>query len=176
MGCIDSFYRSVEALDSKWFNQPKRKGYGSGDNNDNLKTIVLKPCIATYHKSESQLLQIPEGKEEIYCLYDPREIVKRTHHSNFRKFVKVPSLFYILDNLEVRPLSSMSTIRLLQELNVPINDIEEQIISVGESEALSLLKASLTSSSSALTEGLNHKLKQLKNEDKCNLKKLSRAG
>ncbi|KAK4359184.1 hypothetical protein RND71_021413 [Anisodus tanguticus] len=46
------------------------------------------------------------------------------------------------------------------------------MISVGESEALNLLKASLTSSSSALTEGLNHKLKKQIGEDvKCNVKK-----
>lgn len=70
----------------------------------------------------------------------------------------------------MRPLSSTSTIRLLQELNVPLYDIEEQMISVGESDALSLLKASLTTSSSTLTVSLNHMLKKLINEDvKCNL-------
>lgn len=47
-------------------------------------------------------------------------------------------------NLEVRPLSCSSTICLLQELNVPVNDVEEQTVSVGELEALNLLKASLT--------------------------------
>ncbi|KAH0632204.1 hypothetical protein KY285_034932 [Solanum tuberosum] len=84
-----------------------------------------------------------------------------SNRSEFEKFAKEPSLFYVMDNLEVRPLSSTSTICLLQELNVPLHDIEEQMISVGELEALSLLKASLTSTSSALTAGLNHMLKKM---------------
>ncbi|XP_009630965.1 uncharacterized protein [Nicotiana tomentosiformis] len=179
--CIDNFYKSVEILDSKWFNTPpKRNSYISEENlNDNLKTMLLKPGIAPHHKSEYQLLQISEGKSEIYNLYDPRyyDFVRNSYRHKFQKFAKEPSLFYVMDNLEVRPLSSTSTICLLQELNVPMNDIEEQMISFGESEALSLLKASLTSSSSALTEGLNHNLKKQIDEDvKCNLKKLPRAG
>ena len=82
-----------------------------------------------------------------------------------------------MDNLEVRPLSSTSTICLLQQLNVPLHDIEDQMISVGELEALSLLKASLTSTSSALTAGLNHMLKNPRDKDvMSNAKKLLCSG
>ncbi|TMW87847.1 hypothetical protein EJD97_019400 [Solanum chilense] len=173
--CIDNFYKSVEALDSKWFNMPpKQNSYHSEDtSNDNFKTILLKPNVATHYNSEYQLLQISEGKSEFYNLHDPRQHIRGSHVPKFRKFAKEPSAFYVMDNLEVRPLSSASTICLLQELNVPVNDIEEQIISFGESEALNLLRASLTSSSSALTEGLNHKLRQQIDEDvKCKMEKL----
>lgn len=173
--CIDNFYKSVEALDSKWFNMPpKQNSYHSEDtSNDNFKTVLLKPNVATHYNSEYQLLQISEGKSEFYNLYDPRQHIRGSHVPKFRKFAKEPSAFYVMDNLEVRPLSSASTICLLQELNVPLNDIEEQMISVGESEALNLLRASLTSSSSALTEGLNHKLRQQIDEDvKCKTEKL----
>uniref|UniRef100_M1BTA2 DUF674 family protein n=2 Tax=Solanum tuberosum TaxID=4113 RepID=M1BTA2_SOLTU len=173
--CIDNFYKSVEALDLKWFNKrPKQNSYQSEDKfKDNLKTILLKPNVATHYNSEYQLLQISEGESEFYDLYDPRQHIRGSHVPKFHKFAKEPSAFYVMDNLEVRPLSSTSTICLLQELNVPMNDIEEQMISVGESEALNLLKASLTSSSSALTEGLNHQLKmQIDKNVKCNAKKL----
>ncbi|KAK4730503.1 hypothetical protein R3W88_023491 [Solanum pinnatisectum] len=175
MRCINNFYKSMEALDLKWFNmRPKQNSYQSEDNyKDNLKTILLKPNVATHYNSEYQLLQISEGESEFYDLYDPRQHIRGSHVPKLHKFAKEPSAFYIMDNLEVRPLSSTSTICLLQELNVPMNDIEEQMISVGESEALNLLNASLTSSSSALTEDLNHKLKmQIDKDVKCNAKKL----
>ncbi|MCD7448775.1 hypothetical protein HAX54_045989 [Datura stramonium] len=163
--CIDNLYKSLEALDSKWFNvPPNRISYRC---EENLKRILLKPGIAPNHKSENLLLQISQGIEPYF--HDPREFVRGSCRSKFQKFAKEPSLFYVMDNLEVRPLSSTSTICLHQELNVPLHDIEEQMISVGELEALSLLKASLTSSSaSALTVGLNHMLKKLIDEDvKC---------
>ncbi|WMV44220.1 hypothetical protein MTR67_037605 [Solanum verrucosum] len=122
------------------------------------------------------LLQISEGKSEIYDLHDIRQFVRGAFVAKCQRFAKEPFLFYVMDNLQVRSLSSTSTICLLRELNVPLNDIEEQMISIGESEALNLLKASLTSSSSALTEGLNHKLKKQIDEDvQCNVKKLCRA-
>ncbi|XP_060202196.1 uncharacterized protein LOC132630657 [Lycium barbarum] len=123
LGCIDNFYKSVEAVDSKWFNvPPKRDSYRSEENAvDNFKTILLKPGVAPYHISEYQLLQISEGKSEIYNLYDIRHFVRGNYIRNHKKFAKEPSLFYVMDNLEVRPMSSTSTICLLQELNVPMN-------------------------------------------------------
>ncbi|KAJ8551084.1 hypothetical protein K7X08_000454 [Anisodus acutangulus] len=154
LGSIDNLYKSVEALDSKWFNN-----YGGVEN----KKILLKPGIALYHKSENQLLQISETEENYFL--DPREPVRSGYCRKFAKFAKAPSLFYVMDNLEVRPLSSAPTMCLLQELNVPMYDIEEQVISVGESEALRLLKGSLMSSFSALTAGLNHMLKKQIDED-----------
>ncbi|XP_006363077.1 uncharacterized protein [Solanum tuberosum] len=175
LGCIDNFYKSVEAVDLKWFNTPSNRN--SYTHEKNVKTILLNPGVAPHHKSEYQLLQISERRSEIHSLYDIRQYVRGAYVEKFEKFTKEPSLFYIMDHLEVRPLSSSSTICLLQELNVPINDVEEQTISVGELEALNLLKASLTSSSSALTEGLNQKLKKQVDEDvKCNAKKLCCAG
>ncbi|KAM3340698.1 putative protein isoform X1 [Capsicum galapagoense] len=174
LGSIDNLYKSVEALDSKWFNTyPNNNGHG-GVENHSFKKILLKPSIALYHKSENQLLQISESAETQF--FDPREPVRSKYPRKFGKFSKAPSVFYVMDNLEVRPLSSAPTMCLLQELNVPMYDVEEQVISVGESEALSLLKASLMSSLSALTVGLNHTLKKPINEDvKCNLR-FSQAG
>ncbi|KAH0632202.1 hypothetical protein KY285_034930 [Solanum tuberosum] len=179
LGCIDNFYKSVEALDSKWFNmRPKQNTYWNEEiPSVNLKMILLNPGVAPYHNSEYQLLQIFEGKSEIYNLHDIRQFVRGAFVAKCQRFAKEPFLFYVMDNLEVRSLSSTSTICLLRELNVPLNDIEEQMISIGESEALNLLKASLTSSSSALTEGLNHRLKKQIDEDvQCNVKKICRAG
>ncbi|KAK4342782.1 hypothetical protein RND71_038598 [Anisodus tanguticus] len=146
LGSIDNLYKSVEALDSKWFNTyPNINGYGGVEN----------------HNTQ---------------FFEPREPVRSRYPRKFGKFAKAPSLFYVMDNLEVRPFSSASTMCLLQELNVPMYDVEEQVISVGESEALSLLKVSLMSSLAALTVGLNHMLKKLIDEAvKCNVT-FSQAG
>ncbi|KAJ8533039.1 hypothetical protein K7X08_015928 [Anisodus acutangulus] len=165
LGSIDNLYKSVEALDSKWFNTyPNTNGYG-GVENHSLKKILLKPSIALYHKSGNQLLQNSETADTQF--FEPREPVRSRYP---RKFAKAPSLFYVMDNLEVRPFSSASTMCLLQELNMPMYDVEEQVISVGESEALSLLKVSLMSSLAALTVGLNHMLKkQIDEAVKCNV-------
>ncbi|PNX80980.1 hypothetical protein L195_g036994 [Trifolium pratense] len=42
-------------------------------------------------------------------------------------------------------------------MKVPLNDVEEMVINIGLKEGLSILKASLTSTS-ALTNGLKHYL------------------
>ncbi|XP_009760386.1 uncharacterized protein LOC107796812 [Nicotiana tabacum] len=128
LGSIDNLYKSVEALDPKWFNTYANKNVFGSVENHNLKRILLKPGIAPYHDSENQLLQI--GAVETY-LFDPMDPVRNSFLRKFGKFAEAPSLFYVMDNLEVRPLSSTSTMRLLQELNVPMYDIEEQVISVG---------------------------------------------
>uniref|UniRef100_K4CRL5 Uncharacterized protein n=1 Tax=Solanum lycopersicum TaxID=4081 RepID=K4CRL5_SOLLC len=95
LGCIDNLYKSVENLDSKWFNTP--------------------PPDMNIHRHEKTLKMI---------LLKP-----------------------------------------------------DQMISVGELEALSLLKASLTSTSSALTAGLNHMLKNPRDKDvMSNAKKLLCSG
>nr|GMC69295.1 uncharacterized protein LOC109182299 [Ipomoea batatas] len=130
-GCIYNLYTSVEELEDKWF--------GSC-----LKSAILNPQIAQYHNCKKQPLKLDELIES-KLLLDPRPN---------QNFAGEPLLFIVLDNLEVKPLSSASSSLILRELKVPFRDVEDQVIAVGMSEALSLLKAALTSPSSALTNGL----------------------
>ncbi|XP_019186489.1 PREDICTED: uncharacterized protein LOC109181193 [Ipomoea nil] len=131
LGCIDNLYTSVKDLDEKWF--------GS-----DVKDIILDPRIAQYHNCKRQSLIFPDRYESFYMI-DPR---------NGSTFAEEPSLFIVSDDLEVNPLSFASSLQLLKEVKVAFSDIEEQVITVGTKEALSLLKAALTSPSSALTNGL----------------------
>ncbi|XP_031103740.1 uncharacterized protein LOC116007254 [Ipomoea triloba] len=130
-GCIYNLYNSVEELEDKWICS-------------SVKSAILNPWIAQYHNCKKQPLKLNELIESKY-LVDPRPN---------KNFAGEPSLFIVFDNLDVKPLSSASSSLILRELKVPFSDVEEQVITVGMKEALSLLKAALTSPSSALTNGL----------------------
>ncbi|KAL1814515.1 hypothetical protein ACET3Z_017089 [Daucus carota] len=91
-------------------------------------------------------------------------------------FVRGPTKFMVTDDLVVTPLSSMSCFAYLQELKVPLNDIEEQEIHFGMNEAVHLLWASLTSTS-ALSNGLKFFfLKNPKQETSVNKPSAGRSG
>ncbi|KAL0422623.1 UNVERIFIED_CONTAM: hypothetical protein Slati_3285200 [Sesamum latifolium] len=77
--------------------------------------------------------------------------------------VKVPT-FMVTDDLVVTPSSVMSGFSILTGLKIPLSDVEEQAFEIGSEEALSIIKACLTSTS-ALTNGLKPFMKgQLKQE------------
>lgn len=71
-----------------------------------------------------------------------------------RGFTKKPSLYMVTDDLVVTPGSSTSAITVLTKLRIPLSDVMECSINIGQNECLSILKASLISSS-ALTNGLS---------------------
>ncbi|XP_073034728.1 uncharacterized protein [Primulina eburnea] len=73
-------------------------------------------------------------------------------------FVKGPTTFMVSDDMVVSPTSSTFILKTLNHLKIPIHDVEEKEVEVGLEEALSILKASLTSIC-ALSEGLKPFLK-----------------
>lgn len=93
-------------------------------------------------------------------LYDPRSGDGRRGSVGF---VRRPALFAVMDDLQVTPLTSTSSISFLQKLKVPLNDLEEHKVTIHKNEALNLLGASLTSKA-ALTNGLFYLVKKQKEE------------
>ncbi|KAL4291281.1 hypothetical protein GQ457_14G023760 [Hibiscus cannabinus] len=71
--------------------------------------------------------------------------------------------FVVTDDLVVQPRSSVSSISLLLEIGIQLDDVESKVISIGEVEAIALLGACLWSSS-ALTASLNSFAKKPKQE------------
>ncbi|GAU50826.1 hypothetical protein TSUD_177650 [Trifolium subterraneum] len=69
-----------------------------------------------------------------------------------RGFTKKPALYMVSDDLIVTPGSSSSAISILTKLRIPLSDVMECSIDIGKNESLSIVKASLISSS-ALTNG-----------------------
>ncbi|CAA2956304.1 Hypothetical predicted protein [Olea europaea subsp. europaea] len=144
VGCVDNLYRTVESLDSEWLAISKNELINAG---------VLKQ-----YKCKNHPLQIPDAIN-IPDLLDPRGPTGSV--DCFGRYMEAPHLFLVSDNLVVTPLSSPSCISFLKELNVPLNDFEEQEETIGETEALALLKASLTSSSAlnnCFKSSINQKL------------------
>ncbi|CAH9147798.1 unnamed protein product [Cuscuta epithymum] len=138
--CMDNLYTSVEDLDQKWFRSKEKCG-------------LLDPCIARDHNCETQPIRYITSISRDRYLINPR---------GSYNFAVEPSVFLVPDYLALKALSAASSFLLLKELEVPFSQTEVQYVSVGNKEALSLLKAALTSPSSALTIGLGPFLKKQK--------------
>ncbi|XP_055812563.1 uncharacterized protein LOC129882340 [Solanum dulcamara] len=147
LGCIDNLYKSVTDLESQWFLYGQHK--------------LLNPGVALRHACQDPLLPISVELAN-HSLIDPRDTSGLAREVG--RFTKSPSLFIVSDDLEVKPVCSTSSFGLLKELNVPLFDIEEKVITIGEAEALCLLQAALIGSSSALTIALTSFLSTQKEE------------
>ncbi|KAL0422624.1 UNVERIFIED_CONTAM: hypothetical protein Slati_3285300 [Sesamum latifolium] len=91
------------------------------------------PARGHYFKSQDTLFRDMDGKEG---------------------YVKGPSMFMVSDDLVVTPCAAaISSLSILNNLNIELADVEELTFEIGKQEALSILKASLTSAS-ALTNSL----------------------
>ncbi|CAN0898004.1 hypothetical protein LINGRAHAP2_LOCUS19457 [Linum grandiflorum] len=61
-------------------------------------------------------------------------------------FVKEVVTYMVMDNLEVKPMSTISSIALLHKFNIQqVGDVEEKVVELGMDEGLNLLKVSLQS-------------------------------
>ncbi|RWR83870.1 hypothetical protein CKAN_01264500 [Cinnamomum micranthum f. kanehirae] len=164
-GCLDNLYKSTEDLSRK-------DCMISGG----CKAMLLNPKLPPYFGTKNQLLQIEEQvprkpkfvwcatcrgsaafitSPRMCCHSSRREVQLSTTNPKFPgavtelggAFVAGQAMFMVTDELAVKPLSTVSGISLLSKFNIPISDIEEQIVCIGEKEAMSLLKASLVSNS-----------------------------
>ncbi|KAF8378715.1 hypothetical protein HHK36_030064 [Tetracentron sinense] len=135
--CVNKLYESVEHL-----------SVGNYIKSNECKNMLIHPKLAPYFGCDNQLLGIEEA------------VLPRLSFAD----VVNPKLLTGEDRSGA--LSSISVISLFYSLNVPISDFEERVVTVGKKEALSLLKASLFSKSSALTDAFrfNLSLKKPKQE------------
>ncbi|KAL7128772.1 hypothetical protein ABFS83_13G016700 [Erythranthe nasuta] len=153
---IDNLYRSVKTLiDDKYFLAP------------DTKTRLMKPKLPRGFMSKNPILPLSE-EESVHWLYyncnaDKKECL--SYSDTERKiriaypkrestdYVKGPTMYMVSDDLTVKPLSMSYSISFLNEMKIPLSDIKEVEVQIGLQEAISILKASLTSTS-ALTDGL----------------------
>ncbi|KEH23102.1 MZB10.14 protein [Medicago truncatula] len=106
------------------------------DNIDNLFKSMVDLDPERYFRSKSDLLS-----KQVKSNFDGKQIIKS------------PSTYMVTDDLVITPGSSTDAISFLTKMRIPLSDLQERMISIGNKEAHSLLKASLISSS-ALTNGL----------------------
>ncbi|XP_058095127.1 uncharacterized protein LOC131240719 [Magnolia sinica] len=145
IGCLDNLYKSVEDL--------------SGDDNciisEECRAMLLDPKLALHSGCDNQLLPVVEVEPNTFDLSSFKKTL-RFHFINPKlsdaatgsggRFVKGPEImFMVTDGLDVEPLSFISGISILYRFQVPISDVQERVVSVGQDQALSLLKAALCS-------------------------------
>ncbi|KAG8387030.1 hypothetical protein BUALT_Bualt03G0210700 [Buddleja alternifolia] len=151
---IDNLYRSLTNINGE-------KCLKSED----TKNRLLKPNLPPMFLSKYQIFPITEQTtpelyyylhtEDYLCTYDTyrNTKVRLTDPKGEGSYVKGPTMFLVSDDLTVTPLCMLSSLSILNELKIPLGDVKEVELHIGLEEALSILRASLTSTC-ALTEGL----------------------
>ncbi|XP_045830736.1 uncharacterized protein LOC123922035 [Trifolium pratense] len=153
-GCVGNLYKSLENLDPT--------------------SVLLNPGIAPQFGCPNQPLNIPHLQPPSIayyynCFHNGRDypggLISKSGYFGYPSahlldpkegavgFVKRATLYGVGDDLKVKPLAANSFLPYLNELSVPLDDLEVKVISFGETEALRFLGAFLTSKFT-LTSGL----------------------
>ena len=145
-GCIHHLYKSAQDLDEQCFISSCHK------------EILVSPMLAPYLGYKKDLLGIKEALHpQYYCapyyadrltsgessipsasniasitVLGPKS--QRKDGENSEGFLSGQAMFTVTDSLMIRPISSILSLSILNEMKVPFNDIEEQIVHVGKEE------------------------------------------
>ncbi|WMV35530.1 hypothetical protein MTR67_028915 [Solanum verrucosum] len=152
VGCLGNLYDSLQNLDNKYI-QPNQK-----------KDTLLKPksaasvplLLINNSLVEKQFYKCPNHSD--YVTDDPL-----THCPISRTYVEPPVenvvasdkglvkgvvTYMVLDDLVVKPMSTISSITLLNQFSIKdVGVLKEKVVTLGMDEALKLLKTSLQSKS-----------------------------
>ncbi|CAA0833101.1 Unknown protein [Striga hermonthica] len=158
---LDNFYVSVESINGDKYLTKDR-------------TKFRKTELPIGYMSSNQILPLTEGgspelhfvraSEYLGRYLSPSTVTyKKTrtlsillHHKSPKvcgNYVKGPTMYMVTDDLTVTPLCVTSSLSILDRLGISLSDVQELELNIGLEEALSILKASLTSTS-ALTNAL----------------------
>ncbi|XP_058768460.1 uncharacterized protein LOC131642207 [Vicia villosa] len=178
VGNIDSLYKSIVDLD-------ETKYLASKD----AKNRLVDCRLAAVFQSIKHILPIDYSRTDYYCFYQGENYEQSVGNHNFfvsdvyrsdwgkyelfqaelpkgtyEGYVKGPRAYMATDDLVLTPWSPISALQLINQLQIPLNDLEEMHVTIGVKECLSIWKASLISTS-ALTNGLCHLLPKVKEEN-----------
>ncbi|XP_059458733.1 uncharacterized protein LOC132188327 [Corylus avellana] len=158
VGCLPSLYKSIENLSDDCFQLDRNKDFL-------LKPRVVIPGLKAPLLLPNDELFTCRKNSETMCrnrgcsAYRIREISYKQGESSCSScsdfmnkiskeggYVKGMVSYMVMDDLEVKPMSTNSGITLLREFNVKAaGDVEEKVVYLGMDEGLKLLKASLQS-------------------------------
>ncbi|XP_028770557.1 uncharacterized protein LOC114727934 isoform X2 [Neltuma alba] len=164
LACVDNLYNSLTNFDSTKHLKSEK-----------MNNVFASLKVAPYFKASNQMLPIDEIKypSKLSCwswhgsyylsananlnerevrMCDPKSTI--AEEKSGKGYAKVGTTFMVADDMSVKPLSSHDVLSsLLTEFKVPYHDLEQRTICIGVQEVLSILKASMVSTS-ALTIGL----------------------
>ncbi|KAG2253799.1 hypothetical protein Bca52824_083935 [Brassica carinata] len=138
---------------------------------DSLLTFLVHPLeMACSLSNDNTILDVLETCVEVSverCFQNNNNLIDYAHlsmtyeclipHDGSDRKVARKTKFIVSNDLTITPMNSSSTIGLLRKMKVDINDLEEYQTSISKAELISILRASLISSS-ALTNGLSNLL------------------
>ncbi|XP_073158513.1 uncharacterized protein [Henckelia pumila] len=151
----------------------------------NLYRSISNSETANYMKATTRLLEplLPQGYLSLNRIFSLKEELPPSHYKGILGPLPIPAkswidpkgkgsfvkeartLFVVTDDLVVSTPSSISIISTLNQMKIPISDVEERELGIGMEEASSILQASLTSTY-ALTNGLKPFLKRQPKQEK----------
>ncbi|CAN1269368.1 hypothetical protein LINPERPRIM_LOCUS13555 [Linum perenne] len=145
VGCLGNLYQSIEELGDTFIQQSTSKD------------IVLNPKVQSYTADTNLLLTGSDNPQaicpgcnnrmNIEVTFVPKPVVEGNGGGNQNSeggFVKGVVTYMVMDNLEVKPMSTISSITLLNKFNIQqVGALEEKVVELGMDEGLNLLKASL---------------------------------
>ncbi|EFH60975.1 hypothetical protein ARALYDRAFT_478227 [Arabidopsis lyrata subsp. lyrata] len=137
LGCIGNLFRSFKSL-----------------NEGTDASSSSKSQLPWLYSCPKQLLDVVTEKQEIYCSFN--RSVDKTYGYDFKFTRKRPdwktARFLVTDDLVIKPKNLVSNISLLNlKMHMEKEDVEEQVITIGKLEAISLLRASVITSSALTT-------------------------
>ncbi|THG00363.1 uncharacterized protein LOC114296809 [Camellia sinensis] len=161
-GCMDNIYKSIQDFDDDKFFQ-----------SEEMKAILVDPKLAQGLAFSNKLIGIEEAMNPSLSTLSSLFTTRYTRLSSKSPpgeakisggFMKGPSMFMVTDNLLIKPISPISGISLINRLKVPLSDVGELEVTMGENEVLRLLVASLISGSALTNAFKSFMHKELKQE------------
>ncbi|KAI3457331.1 hypothetical protein Pfo_013994 [Paulownia fortunei] len=159
---IDNLYRSIANINGDKYVKTQ-----------DTKTMLLKPKLPHGYISNYQILPLSEESAPVlyyYGNYSRNEEwlslspIWGSTAVEYRKgqgnYVKGPRTYMVTDDLTVKPMCMTSSVSILNKLKIPLSDVKELELHIGLKEALSILKASLTSTSALTSSLINPMLKK----------------
>ncbi|KAL5057946.1 hypothetical protein RYX36_029550 [Vicia faba] len=184
-GNIDSLYKSIVDLDEIIYLMSK-----------DAKIRLVNSGLSPVFQSCKQILPIYGTPVHYYCFYQGENYEQSVRNykyfisdlfrsdwgkceclkaespkGSYEGYVKGPRAYMATDDLVLSPWFPISALQLINQLQIPFNDLKEMNVTIGVKECLSILKASLISTS-ALTNGLSHLLPKVEEENAKNKLKL----
>jgi hypothetical protein len=95
-----------------------------------VKDLLTNPPISKQFELKNQILPIRNNKykeSNTYNFVDPKSPISGGYANG-------PITFMVTDDLVVTPMSSIDGISYLERMKVPLNDVEEIVIDIGQKE------------------------------------------
>ncbi|KAL2347185.1 hypothetical protein Fmac_001185 [Flemingia macrophylla] len=174
LGSIDGLYKSVADLDENiYFNSKEAKNRLINPhllplfNVTNQILPMLEPGVLRYYSvkwiGRKNIFYLQFSNQSETYDFGGKQMTLVYPESTTEGFGKIREIYVAMDDLVLESFSAISSLNLFNRLNTPLDDLKEKVVSIGFKECLSILKASFTSTS-ALSDGLAHLLKEVKEE------------